>query len=123
MISSDCKSTSWNHLINAYRITKWLCAFILLNLLISSVIFSQNYNSEKHPIISTLLPSNPPLKTMDINSISIRLPSTGPTHVVSFLNKHSGNAVKVWANFLPMKKLKNSRIQFTNIVFLGDYFL
>ena len=59
---------------------------------------------------------------MDINSISIRLPSTGTTHVVSFLNKHSGNAVKVWAELLPMKKLKNSRIQFTNIVFPGGLF-
>ena len=67
-------------------------------------------------------PGNPPLVAVDLYSRPLKLPSTGTIHVVSFLNKHSGDSIKRWTEFLPLKKLKNSQVQFTNIVFPGGLF-
>ncbi len=55
-------------------------------------------------------------------SETVKLPSTGTLHVVSFLNKRSESSIKMWTDFLPLKTLANRSVVFTNIVFPGGLF-
>ena len=93
-----------------------------MNSILSYSVHSQNNNEHNLTSAPILYPGKPPLKAIDIKSMPIKLPSTGSIHVVSFLNRHSGDTIKLWAEYLPLIKLKNSRIQFTNIVFPGGLF-
>ena len=55
-------------------------------------------------------------------SETVKLPSTGTLHVVSFLNKQSGASVRLWTEFLPLEILAKHSVAFSNIVFPGGLF-
>jgi len=122
LINKGSNTAFWILSNNAYRTTQWFCASVLLSSLLSSPVHSQKSIKNEFSKLPNPYPGEPPLEVQDMYSETVKLPSTGTLHVVSFLNKQSGSSVRLWTEFLPLKMLANHSVVFSNIVFPGGLF-